>query len=1033
MRWLEFPIKRYPFTLVAFLGLVALGIHAFQNIPRSEDPYFPIPAFIISAIYPGADPVEVERLIVKPIEDRLNELDDLKRIDSTAMDSVGIVAPEFVAGIDVDRKYEEIVRELNALRPELPGELQKLEIKKINPGLVNIVQMALVSDEAPYRELEDQARELRDRLKTLPGVRTAETWAYPERELRVALDLKRLAELNLTAGQVIAALQSDNANIPGGSIDVGPRSFALKTSGSYASLDEVRATVVASIEGRSVRVRDVAEVSWESGEERYLGRFNGQRAVFVTANQKDGHNIFVTQAAIDAELDRFESGLPPRIRLERGFQQSHNVADRLDRLGLDFAIAIGLVLLTLLPLGLRAASLVMISIPLSLAMGLAGLYAIGFSLNQLSIAGFVVALGLLVDDSIVVVENISRHLREGLSREQAAIRATQQILVAVLGCTATLVFAFLPLLALPGTAGQFIRVLPTAVVFTILASLIVALTIIPFLASRLLSEREDPHGNRALQWVQGGIQRFYRPLLHWSLTNPRSTVLGALALFVLSLGLVPVVGFSLFPKADTPQFLISITTPHGASLAETDRALRFVESELARRPEVKHAFSNLGKGNPKIYYNVFQTEQSSSVAELFVQLKEYHPARTPALLEDLRRVFREYPNAKIFVKEFENGPPIDAPIAIRILGPDVERLKRLAADVEGIIKSTPGTRDVDNPVRLDRTDLKLRVDPEKAALLGVPTVEFDRAVRLAVSGFPAGRYRESNGEDYDIVVRAPIEARPTLEQLDAVRVPSLSGGFLPLSQLAELEFDSSPPQIQRFNRERTVIVTAFTQNGFNTDKVTQEVVAELEAYEWPRGYRYMVAGEVESREESFQGLGAAALVAIFGVLAVLVLEFGSFRSTLIVAGVIPLGVLGGITALALSGYSLSFTALIGFIALIGIEIKNSILLVDFTNQLREEGVGLDEAIERAGEVRFLPVLLTSITAIGGLTPLAVQGSGMYSPMAIVIIGGLISSTLLSRLLTPVMYKLLPPAIGAAECQACEPGTVQAMPLPASGR
>jgi multidrug efflux pump subunit AcrB len=539
---------------------------------------------VIAAVLPGGDPVEMERLVSKPIEDRLAELDDVKRIDSTSSDGLAVIVPEFVAGVDVERKYEEIVREINALRPDLPAEIVKLEIRKVNPGLVNIVQMALTSEDAPYAELEDQARELKDVLKALPGIRTAESWAYPERELRVALDLKRVAELGLTPGQVVQAVQSDNANIPAGSIDIGPRSFALKTSGAYTSLDQVRATVVSAVDGRTVRVRDVAEVSWDTGEQRYLGRYSGQRAVFVTANQKDGVNIFDMQARIDAALDRFEAGLPARITLERGFRQSENVGARLDRLGMDFGIAIGLVLLTLLPLGLRAAGVVMISIPLSLAMGLAGLYAIGYSLNQLSIAGFVVALGLLVDDSIVVVENIARFLRMGYSRERAAIEATKQIFVAILGCTGTLLFAFLPLLALPGTAGQFIRVLPMAVVLTVIASLIVALTIIPFLASRMLPRHESAEGNWLLQAVMRGIHRFYRPLLHFALARPKTTVAASLALFAASLTLVPVVGFSLFPKADTPQFLITITAPERRQRGR-DRpraALRRRRAEAAR-------------------------------------------------------------------------------------------------------------------------------------------------------------------------------------------------------------------------------------------------------------------------------------------------------------------------------------------------------------------------------------------------------------------------------------------------------------------
>jgi multidrug efflux pump subunit AcrB len=1028
MSFLEFPIKRYQFTLVAFAMLVALGVSSYMSIPRQEDPYFPIAVYQVIVAYPGAEPRDVERLVVKPIEDRLSELDDVKKIESFSNDGLATLLVEFYASVDAEEKYDEVVREINALRPTLPSELARLEIKKSNPGLVNIVQFALVSADAPYRELEDHARDLKDTLKAVDGVRTSETWAYPARELRVALDLPRMAELRLPPGKVVEALQSENTTVPGGAIDVGSRSFSVKTSGSYESLDEVRDTVVAAVDGRTVRIRDIAEVTWDTQEHTYLGRYNGQRAVFVTANQKDGYNIFdVRQRVIDA-AEKYKEQLPKRIKLELGFDQSENVAARLDRLTTDFAIAIGLVAITLLPLGLRAASVVMISIPLSLAIGVSTLHLLGYSLNQISIAGFVVALGLLVDDSIVVVENIARFLREGYSRMEAAILATRQIFFAILGCTATIIFAFLPLMMLSGTSGKFIRVLPTAVLSTVLASLLVALTIIPFLASRMLSKHEDPHGNRLLQAIQRGIHRFYQPLLHRALAKPKLTVWGSLvACMVIMVGVGAVIGFSLFPKADTPNFLITVETPDGSSLAETDRALRFVEDRLSTMPEVESFFTNLGRGNPKIYYNEFGNEGASNYGDVFVKLKDYDTTDTPRKLEELRRHLKHYPNAHIYVKEFQNGPPISAPIAIRVIGPELEELDRLAARVERIIEETPGTRDVENPVRIKRTNLQLQVDSHKAALLGVPVIEFDRAVRLAVAGIPASRYKETDGEQYDIMVRTPIVERADIHALDQVRVSTLTGATLPLSQLAQVEFSAAPTQIDRFNRSRAVTINAEVQQGFNTDRVTDEVLRRLDEMQWPRGYSYVPGGELESRAESFGGLQAATIVALLGIIAVLVLEFGSFKSTLIVLSVVPFGIAGGIIALALAGYSISFTATIGFIALIGIETKNSILLVDFTNQLRSQGVPLDEAIERAGEIRFLPILLTSATAIGGLLPLALQNAGMYSPLAWVIIGGLISSTLIARIVTPVMYKLIPPTIQVESDVAAEKATVTTQP------
>jgi multidrug efflux pump subunit AcrB len=495
--------------------------------------------------------------------------------------------------------------------------------------------------------------------------------------------------------------------------------------------------------------------------------------------------------------------------------------------------------------------------------------------------------------------------------------------------------------------------------------------------------------------------------------------------FALSLLLVPAIGFSLFPTTDIPQFRVRVDAPDGASLAETDKALRFVEERLAATGEIRWWFSNLGQENPRIYYNILSRNAAANVAEVFAEVEDYHPARTNRMLDGLREEFEGYPGARISVHQFENGPPVAAPIEIRVIGPDIATLRLLAGEVEKLIAAVPGTRDVMNAVRLQRTDLDLGVDTEKAALFGVPAVEADRTVRLAVAGLAAGSFREPDGDEYDITLRLPIEGRPTLDLLRSVQVSSATGEQVPLAQITSPEFTTAAPLIRRYNRERAVTVTAWPASGHATDELTREVIAGLGDIAWPPGYRWVAAGEVEARSESFSGLGVAMLVAVFGILAVLVLEFGSFRSMLIVFGVVPLGITGALVALFLTGYTLSFTSLIGMIALVGIEIKNSILLVDFTNQLRAKGMPLDDAIAEAGEVRFLPILLTSLTAIGGLLPLALQGSGLYSPLAIVIIGGLISSTLLARLVTPVMYKLLPPAVlVTAAAQPVPPGAAQ---------
>jgi multidrug efflux pump subunit AcrB len=1008
MQIAEFSVKRYQFTIVIFLMLVAIGITALLTTPRAEDPSFPNSNFTVVAIYPGANPSDVERQVVKPIEDKLNELEDIKHINTTVEDGLAVVAIEFFAESDADKKYDDVLRQVNSIRGDLPQGLQSLDVAKFSTTNVSILQVALVSETAPYAELEDQADKMKKRFETVAGVKDSKKWAYPNQQVRIALDVERMAQLNIPLNQVINSVQSNNASIPAGSVAVGNRTLNIETNGNFKSMDDVRNTVVSAYGGNVVYLKDIAQVSWNYEDETYTGRYNGKRAVFVTATMKDKQNIFTVRNGLYKELETFEKKLPASIKLERGFDQSQNVAHRLGGLSRDFVIAILLVLLTLLPLGVRASVIVMVSIPLSLAIGIALLNFTGFSINQLSITGFVIALGLLVDDSIVVVENITRFLREGKSRTQAAIEATRQIGVAVLGCTATLLFAFLPLLFLPGTSGLFIRSLPLAVVFTILASLFVSLTIIPFLASLVLKGEE--HENFPMRMLKKFIEGSYRKVLTWSIANPMKTILIAVFFFFFSLALIPAIGFSLFPKAGVPQFLITIETPDGSSLRETDKATRFVESVLAEKSKVKMYMTNLGKGNPQIYYNVIPSNQKDNMAEIFASLDKYDAKETEPFIDSLRQTFKTYPNAKINVKEFENGPPLDAPIAIRLIGEDLDTLRTLAARVETLLAETEGTRDIGNPIKITKTDLKVNIDETKAGLFGVPTVEIDKTVRMAIAGLSAGKYRKANGEEYDINVTLPHGQKPTLDALDRTYVSSVTGSQVPLRQVASVAFKASPTLIQHYNRERAVTMKAYVKTGYNTDRVTKTVLVKLATMRFPDGYRFVPAGEIESRQESFGGLGSAIIVAAFGILAVLVLEFKTFKSTLIVASVIPLGIIGGLIMLFIMGYTLSFTAVIGFIALIGIEVKNSILLVDFTNQLREQGVGLDDAIEKAGETRFLPIILTTLTAIGGLLPLAIEGSSLYSPLALVIMGGLISSTILSRLVTPVMYKLLAPQI-----------------------
>ena len=1011
MNLAQFSVKNWQFMLVLFLGVAALGVNSLLNMPRGEDPEFTAPEFAVVIVYPGTDALDMEELVVDPAEKRFNELDNIKHVITSVDDGLAVLRVQYEYEQDPDKKYQEMVREINALRSELPADVFSVEIRKFSPSDVNIVQVALQSEVASDKELGDYADELRKRLEKVTSLKNVEDWGYPAGIVRVSLNIDKMAQEGIPTNRVVGALQAENATVPGGSIQVGTRKFNIKTAGDYQSLDEIRNTIVASNGQKIIYLRDIADVSFNLEDETHITRLDGHRAVLVTASQKLGENIDKVGKQIDPIIEGFGKTLPSHIKLVKNFDQAASVGKRLDRFTIDFAIAILLVSLTLLPLGFRAAIVVMISIPLSLAIGLSLLNAFGFSINQLSIVGLIVALGILVDDSIVVVENIERYLREGYSRKDAAIKATSQITLAVIGCTVTLILAFLPLLFLPEGSGDFIRSLPMAVVTTVLASLLVSLTIVPFLSSRILKTPHNPEGNIFLRALKRLISGSYSRLLNVALQRPVVTLLIALVIFGGALSLAGQVGFGLFPASEKPQFLINIETPDGSSLGETNRVARYVESQLKRDPAIRHFTTNVGKGNPRIYYNILQRNESANFSQFFVQLTDVEPAEKRALIDKYRDRFALYPNARIEVKDFEQGPAQEAPVAIRVFGENLDTLRTVASRVETILKQTPGLIYVNNPLATRKTDLRIKVNKEKAGLLGLSIADINRTIRLAVAGLNVGMFNAPNDEDdYTINVTLPKGRITDQTVLNNLYVNTVTGSAVPLRQVADVQFETGTSLIRHYDKDRYVSVTGFVKTGYLVDNIYQDVLKKLDVMQFPAGFRFQAAGELESREQSFGGLGTIILITVFGFMAVLILEFGTIKSTLIVLSVIPLGIIGAIAALLLTGNPFSFVAIIGLIALIGIEVKNSILLVDFTNQLREQGMPLVDAIKEAGEVRFVPIVLTSLTAIGGLMPLALENNPLYSPLAWVLIGGLISSTLLSRIVTPVVYKLLPPKV-----------------------
>ena len=851
MRISDYAVKNYQFTLIMFLMVIVLGITTIIDMPRAEDPDMNAPQYPIIIVYPGTSPSDMEELVINPIEKKIYALENIKRIRSTISDGLAVINVEYKFGSDVDEKYSELIREINSIREELPKEIAKIEVQKISPTTVNVIQVALVSNNASRTSLKKAAEGLQDELEKITSLKNVEIFGLPQQLIKIDLELDRMASMNISSDMVLNAIKSEAANIPGGSIVENSKSFNIKTSGNYNNIEEIKNTIVFSYQGKNILLKEIANINFDFAEQKHITRLNGNRCLFIAAAQKGGENISKTQKEYLPVLEAYKKKLPSNIEMIVPFDQAENVNARLGGLAKDFLIAIFLVLLTLLPLGIRASSVVMISIPLSLAIGIVLLNLFGYNLNQLSIVGFVVALGLLVDDSIVVVENIERWLREGYSKREAALKATGQIGKAVLGCTVTLIIAFMPLVFMPESSGEFIRSLPLAVIFSIFASLLVSLTVVPFLSSRILKDHEEKSkGNVFLQSMQNIIHKSYAPFLKAALAKPIATILIAVLLFIGALSLFPVIGFSLFPESEKPQFIVNIITPLQSNLKYTDSISKEIEKELKSIQEVEFISGNVGKGNPRIYYNIIPKNEQADQAQLFIQLKNNtNSKRKLEIIEQLRKKWTPFPGARVEVKNFEQGPPVVAPVEIRLLGENLDTLRNLSMQVENMLTGMPGTIYINNPVKNLKSDIRVDINKEKASMLGIPTVNIDKAVRMAVVGLDLGKLTDDNGNDYNIRVSKAHTGDPSIEVFNNLYVNNIAGKSFPLSEVATLKLETSPLTINHINKNRTVSVSSFAQKGTLNNDLINRVIKEMEKMKLPDGYSYVMGGELESRNE----------------------------------------------------------------------------------------------------------------------------------------------------------------------------------------
>lgn len=746
-------INNPQFTFILILLLALVGIASFFTMPRSEDPQFDMPLTLIEVVYPGASPLDVENLVVDPLEEAINELENIKRIESQVKNGGVRLEVEFIYGSEPDDAYDRVKQAVSGVESSLPAGIQEISVIKATPRSVAILQLALSSDNADYKRMEFFAKQLEKRLEAFPNVQKADLWGYPQQIVSIDVDNRLLKHYGISVNQVTDVLQGRSLNITPGFVDAGERRFNIKASGNFTNLEQLNDTIVHSSDNFALKLSDVAMVSFANLQPSYLAYYHNKPVIFITIEQRKDSNIFALGEQLNTEIDAFSNRLPKDLKLETVFTQLDSVEKRVD--GFFENLVQGLIIvgiMSLLFLGVKESLIVMLAIPLSFMIALGWLDMAGFGLQQMSIVGLIIALGLLVDNAIVVTENINRSASKDLTAKQAALKGVAEVGWPITSGTATTLLAFLPLLMLNSDTGDFMRSLPVTVIFVLLASLIIALTLTPMLASQLFKPSDKKSKN--LQYYSNKFaDNIYVPIISRLLRF--KTVVLLLGLLTLGgLGfLFTQVGVSFFPKAEKPMLLIDIETQPNSSLFYTRSVMEEIANTIQTKPTVKTIALNVGNANPRLYYNEVPKRGVSNFGQMLVVLDDYQAEKVNQLVTQLRASYSDYAKAKVSIREFTQGPVTDQPISFRILGDSINDIRRVAMDLERKMVSTNGIVNINNPIGQPNIELALDINYDKAALAKVSINSLDSTVKTLLSGTVVGQFNDENGEDYPIVIR----------------------------------------------------------------------------------------------------------------------------------------------------------------------------------------------------------------------------------------------------------------------------------------
>lgn len=1052
MNFLRAVVSRPIAVFMVVVTLLLLGAVSLTGLKLDLFPQLQIPVALVMTSYRGAGPEEVEKLVTRPLEEALGTVNGVKSLRSVSASGLSVIILELAWGTNLDFAALDMREKVDLIKGLLPEGADEPQVLKMDPTLMPVAQVA-VSGNLDLTQLKAVAEDtIKNRLERVEGVASADVFGGLSREILVLPDPAALAAHGLALPQVVQALQAANLSLSGGYVPAGEREYLLRVTGEFSVPQQVAAVAIPKPQGGTVRLGDVAVIRDAAADVEQASRVNGRPSVALVVNKRSDANTVAVARGVRAALRDLQDELPPGLELYTVFDQGRYIEMALANIGRD--LILGAILATLVLFfflrSFRSTLVLALAMPVSIIGTFVMMRFGGLNLNVMTLGGLALGVGMMVDGGIVVLENIFRHHEEGKPPEEAAVFGTAEVGNAVIASILTNIVVFLPIIFTEGIAHELFTPLALTVSFALLASLLVALTVVPMLAARLLrvaamgppvpavaaagagpagaaggQEPEGESGNRKTGLLSAadrllakfalllaGVERRYLELLAWALSHRKRVITWAVIAVVGSFALIPVVGVELLPSMDQGFVYVNVELPRGATLAETDRVVRSIEEIARSLPEVETVATTLGSafGQMGGAFGGHQVEMAT--VELELVKRSQRRRSSEELAEIIRQRAAAIPGAKVTATGNAllgaGSSQYMQPLEIRIRGDDLKTLAALADQVAERVRHVPGTREVKSSLEEGRPEAVVHVDPQMAARYGLTPAQVASAVRTAVQGQVATHYRVG-GREIAIRVRLPEEARADLEALEGLLLMTPAGAAVPLSSVGEMRLERGPAAVERLDQVRLATVTASLGAGYNLGKVTQQVRASLADLALPGGYSLEFGGQVEELNEAFSGLFLAFWIAVALVYIVMAAQFESLVHPFTIMLSLPLAAVGAVLGLLLTGRTFNITAFIGVVVLVGIVVNNAIVLVDYINILRRRGLAREEAILRAGPRRLRPILMTALTTVLGMVPLALglgEGGEAQAPMATVIVGGLLTSTFLTLVVVPVVYTLI---------------------------